>query len=212
MIPGVLTTPLEQNTIVTPKAHVSAAPSVPVAARQNSVSDELNAMDDLDSNIFVASANDPQDPQARYREYRLQEDLLSCIQQYGVDPALIKDQSSIGTTSVKDVRFTQCQQALVQCTQKALDEHELSSASWPIADPLERPVLRTNMLQRGMVKCLRVAASDTKKVFSLSDMTEEEFNAYGTVAMCNKHLVLCLEDISGLYDDKVAQWDEDHPQ
>ncbi|RII14471.1 hypothetical protein CUC08_Gglean004052 [Alternaria sp. MG1] len=183
-----------------------------LAARQDSLSDEQTAMDNLDANTFVLSANDPQEPQARYREYTLQQDLLACNKQYGVDPTPIASQSSIGTTPLKDVRFTQCQQALVECAQKALDEHKLSSESWPLADPLERPVLRTNMLERGMVKCLRVAASDTKKVFTLSDMTEKEFEVYGTVAMCNKHLVLCFEDISGLYDDKVAEWDEDHPQ
>ncbi|CAN9286805.1 unnamed protein product [Alternaria alternata] len=144
------------------EAHASAATFVPVAARQDSLSDEQTAMDNLDANTFVLSANDPQEPQARYREYTLQQDLLACNKQYGVDPTPIASQSSIGTTPLKDVRFTQCQQALVECAQKALDEHKLSSESWPLADPLERPVLRTNMLERGMVKCLRVAASDTK--------------------------------------------------
>ncbi|KAB2108926.1 hypothetical protein AG0111_0g3543 [Alternaria gaisen] len=139
MIPRVDTASLKQTAIVTSGAHASAATFVPVIARQDSLTDEHNAMDNLDSNTFVLSANDPQEPQAR-------------------------------------------------------------------------PVLRTNMLERSMVKCLRVAASDTKKVFMLSDMTEKEFEVYGTVAMCNRHLVLCFEDISGLYDDKVAEWDEDHPQ
>ena len=32
----------------------------------------------------------------------------------------------IGTTPLKDVRFTQCQQALVKCAQDALDERELA--------------------------------------------------------------------------------------
>jgi hypothetical protein len=61
-------------------------------------------MDNLDSNTFVLSENDPQEPQARYRDYTIQRDLLACNKQYGVDPTQIKDHSSIA--SLPDRRTT----------------------------------------------------------------------------------------------------------
>jgi hypothetical protein len=54
-------------------------------------------MNNLDSNTFVLSANDPQEPRARYREYTLQQDLLACNKQYGMDPTQIIDQSSMAS-------------------------------------------------------------------------------------------------------------------
>jgi hypothetical protein len=74
------------------------------AVRQDSLSDEHNAMDNLDCNTLVLSANDSQEPQARYREYTLQQDLLACNKQYGMDPTQIKDQSSMA--SLPDRRTT----------------------------------------------------------------------------------------------------------
>ena len=74
------------------------------AVRQDSLSDKHNAMDNLDSNTFVLSENDPQEPQARYRDYTIQRDLLACNKQYGVDPTQIKDHSSIA--SLPDRRTT----------------------------------------------------------------------------------------------------------
>ncbi|KAH8626917.1 hypothetical protein IG631_18935 [Alternaria alternata] len=61
-------------------------------------------MDNLDPNTFVLCANDPQEPQARYGEYTLQQDLLACNKQYGMDPTQIKDQSSMA--SLPDRRTT----------------------------------------------------------------------------------------------------------
>ena len=53
-------------------------------------------MDNLDSNTLVLSANDSQELKVRYREYTLQQDLLACNKQYGMDPTQIKGQSSNG--------------------------------------------------------------------------------------------------------------------
>jgi hypothetical protein len=61
-------------------------------------------MDNLDSNTLVLSANDSQEPQARYREYTLQQDLLACNKQYGMDPNQIKNQLSMA--SLPDRRTT----------------------------------------------------------------------------------------------------------
>lgn len=74
------------------------------AVRHDSFSNEHNAMDNLDSNTFVLSANCPQEPQARYREYTLRQDLLACNKQYGIDPTRIKDLSSMA--SLPDRRTT----------------------------------------------------------------------------------------------------------
>ena len=179
--------------------------------RQNSIDDEHKAMNDLDANTFMITAIDPLPPHQKYREYKLHEDLMICDQKYGSDHTLISDQSSIGNTPLKDVRFSQCNHALVTCAQEALNDHEVSSAGWPVYDPLERPVLRTNMLQRGIDKCLRVNSEDQMRVFTDADMTEVEFTVFGTVAMCNKRLIVCFENESGKYDDVVMEWDENHP-
>jgi hypothetical protein len=49
------------------------------------------------------------------------------------------------------------------------------------------------------------------RVFTDADMTEVEFTVFGTVAMCNKRLIVCFENESGKYDDVVMEWDENHP-
>jgi hypothetical protein len=67
------------------------------------------------------------------------------------------------------------------------------------------------MLQRGIDKCLRVNSEDQMRVFTDADMTEVEFTVFGTVAMCNKRLIVCFENESGKYDDVVMEWDENHP-
>ncbi|KAG9190450.1 hypothetical protein G6011_08538 [Alternaria panax] len=77
MIPQVDRT-LQQFAVATLEAHFSAASSIPMAIRQNSVSDEHNAMDKQDANTFVITADSRQLPQDRYREYRLQKDLMAC--------------------------------------------------------------------------------------------------------------------------------------
>jgi hypothetical protein len=200
------------TSILQQPAHIPTAPSAAEkTVRQDSNDSEESAMDLLAGDTMMVTGEERRTGFEKYSEFDLHEKLMLCDRKLGSDPTLISDQSSIGNTSLEDVRYSQCNQALLECSRSALHRHQIDGASWPPYDENNGPTMRTTVLERGMNKCNRVAASNQDVVQVNSHFTDEEFKVRGTIALCNLPLIQCLEKEGEQWEQLRYEWDAIYP-
>jgi hypothetical protein len=200
------------TSILQQPVHIPTAPSAAEkTVRQDSNDSEESAMDRMAGDTTMVTGDERRTGFEKYSEFKLHEDLMACDKRFGSDPTLISVQSSIGNTSLKNVRYSQCNQALLACTVQALDDHQTSGVAWPPYDKNNGPTMRTTVLERGMNKCNRVAASNQNVVQVNSNMIDEEFKIHGTIAVCNAPLIQCLEEEGEQWEQLRYEWDAIYP-
>lgn len=212
-----LTLLLQRPVVVTSDLPIPVAPSAPEkTVRQDSQAAENSAMDAMYDDAMYANADfkateKDRHPSQKYSEFILNEDLKGCVSRYGSDPAKISGQSSISGTIITNVRYFQCNQALIKCNNDALETQAQFLPGWPahLNDP--SPVMRTTTLERGMIKCNRLASNNQDPVWPDSNMNKETFELRGTVAMCNVPLIACLETVQDKWEDLRIKWDTAYP-
>lgn len=91
------------------------ASSPRLLAQRGSKDDEETDLDNLADNTFILGSQEPRPADKKYSEYPLLQKLLECNVRLGSDPAMIEGQSLIGNTPLLEVRYSQCNRALLDC-------------------------------------------------------------------------------------------------
>lgn len=137
--------------------------------------------------------------------------LLECNVRLGSDPAMIEGQSLIGNTPLLEVRYSQCNRALLDCATTAMTEADALLNGWPGYDTEARPVLRTHSLNICTNRCIRTSAMDNRLVSEYAGMTRDQFKALGTIAYCNVEVIKCFEACEVAYDGVMRVWNARNP-
>ncbi|KAI4616886.1 hypothetical protein J4E83_006468 [Alternaria metachromatica] len=211
MVPRIPSTALEGPVLTASDVHVSVAPYAPKTVRQDTQDAEDDAMDTMYGGAIKDPVKTDRKSDQIYSEFVLHDDMMDCVVQYGSDPTLISVQSSIGSTPLSDVRYSQCNQALIECGKKALAKQDIFIAGWPQHLNEPAPTMRSTIIERGIKRCNRDAFNHHDPIQPDSHMTDAEFAIHGTVAMCNKPLVECLENAEDKWEEAKDYWDFTYP-